>query len=434
MRIFVGFWLILLVAISAAVATTWWLQTPNIREAQGREQGLLLRLMDRQTPIVAEQRRLWQPLRSGWNLIAVDRLDLTHLPHDMERFIDQAIEQEQILWGHERGLVLIGPILRDDFVYLAANPRQWRLMFDDRALWLMPVMMGVVVTLLCFLLAWYVSRPIQRLQKTLRQIAVGDFSLQNIQHDCQRRDEMGQLAREVTAMSSGLQQLLQSHQQLLRDVSHELRSPLTRLHIALGLARHKDASHQLVAEHARIERAASQVNDLVTDILDLARLAQYVGQLSTVEGDVCSYLQRWCAEAELEMNAKNVTLTFFCQPSDVQAQWDWALMHRAFDNILRNAIRFAPEGSTLLIRAEAKDDMIDLQVRDQGPGIPEDGMSRVFDPFYQVDSARDHASGGYGLGLSLVKRIVELHGGQITLTNTHPGLSVLMNIPQRIAQ
>lgn len=434
LRMFLGFWLILLVAVATGAATTWWLQTPNVREAHGREQGLLLRLIDRHPPILAEQRRLWQPLKAGWNLIAVDRRDMTHLPYDMERFVDQAIEQERVLWGHERGLVLIGPLVREDFVYLAANPRQWRLMFDDRALWLMPLMMGGVVTLLCFLLAWYVSRPIQRLQATLRQIAVGDFSLAAIAQDCQRRDDMGQLAREVTAMSHGLQRLLVSHQQLLRDVSHELRSPLTRLQIALGLARHKDIERNLVAEHARIERAAEQVNDLIADILDLARLQQDVGQINRSVESVSACLQRWCTEAELEMEAKSLRYRLSLPNDDVLAYWDWPLIQRAFDNILRNAIRFAPAESALAICVGLQSDRVEITIGDQGPGMPEALMARVFDPFFQVDPARDHASGGYGLGLSLVKRVVELHGGDITLMNTHPGLSVLLRIPRTMAE
>ena len=113
----------------------------------------------------------------------------------------------------------------------------------------------------------------------------------------------------------------------------------------------------------------------------------------------------------------------------MSANWDWLLIERAFDNLLRNAIRFAPAHSTIKIGMSAKTETVELWVQDQGPGVPEDTLETIFDPFSQVDQARDHASGGYGLGLTLVKRIVELHGGSVVASNQTPGLRVLMTLP-----
>ena len=115
----------------------------------------------------------------------------------------------------------------------------------------------------------------------------------------------------------------------------------------------------------------------------------------------------------------------------MKCDWDWMLVERAFDNLLRNAIRFAPAGSELLIGAAISGESAELWVQDQGPGVPEEELLRIFDPFTQVDSARDHAAGGYGIGLALVKRIVELHDGSVLAENRFPGLRITMRLPLR---
>jgi two-component system sensor histidine kinase CpxA len=231
-------------------------------------------------------------------------------------------------------------------------------------------------------------------------------------------------------MAASLQRLLHSHQQLLRDVSHELRSPLTRLQIALGIARKKDTENRLGAEHARIERAVTQVDSLIGQMLDLARLQeQDQHQLQLSDGVVQEYLEQWLADADLEMAARRVSAAVNWPAEPMSAMWDWLLIERAFDNLLRNAIRFAPEGSALTISLQHQQDELVINIRDRGPGVPDDQLTRIFDAFTQVDSARDHAAGGYGIGLALVKRIAELHGGRVIAANAMPGLSVSLVIP-----
>lgn len=231
-------------------------------------------------------------------------------------------------------------------------------------------------------------------------------------------------------MADALQRLLQSHQQLLRDVSHELRSPLTRLQIALAIARKKDQSELLTGEHDRIERAVGQVDNLVGQMLDLARLQQQDQTELLREKDVVQErVQEWLDDAEIEVSDHKLTLRFEADSATIFADWDWLLVERAFDNLIRNAIRFAPEGSELVIECRLVADRVALSVRDFGPGVPEGELSRIFDAFTQVDSARDHASGGYGIGLALVSRITELHAGTVIAENQSPGLKVTLSLP-----
>jgi len=219
----------------------------------------------------------------------------------------------------------------------------------------------------------------------------------------------------------------------LRDVSHELRSPLTRLQIALGIARKKDPQGSLQNEHDRIERAVGQVDGLVGQILDLARLQQQDSkQLQLESRAVAHQLDNWIKDAEIEMDEKQIQLQSRLPADDIDCNWDWVLVERAVDNILRNAIRFSPHGGKLDVSSHLTNDgSIEIAIQDQGPGVPEEDLKRIFDPFTQVDSARDHASGGYGIGLALVHRIVELHDGIIEASNQSPGLRITIRLPRK---
>ena len=132
------------------------------------------------------------------------------------------------------------------------------------------------------------------------------------------------------------------------------------------------------------------------------------------------------------MDEKQLQLQSRLPASDIVCDWDWMLVERAVDNILRNAIRFSPSGGKLDVSSHLNaDGSIEIAIQDQGPGVPDDDLKRIFDPFTQVDSARDHASGGYGIGLALVHRIVELHGGNIEASNQSPGLRIVMRLPRK---
>ena len=202
------------------------------------------------------------------------------------------------------------------------------------------------------------------------------------------------------------------------------------MQIALAIARKKDENGVLENEHDRIERAVGQVDNLIGQMLDLARLQQQdQAELLREEDVVQERLQEWLDDAEIESNDHKLSIRCDIDSAPVKASWDWLLVERAFDNILRNAIRFSPEGGELIVRCHEHNGVVALSVRDFGPGVPEAELSRIFDAFAQVDSARDHASGGYGIGLALVSRITELHNGRVVAQNQSPGLQVTLSIP-----
>jgi len=432
-KVFFWFWAAIFLAMVAAVTTSNWIDDDYVRKASQSERIHLLRLMERKRPIMAEGRKLWRKLRPDWNLVAVPVDAIGHLPHDVEEFVDLAAEARDILWGQDDGWLMIGPIQRGDYLYVAITRKHWSSVWDDEQRWMIPIAFFGVITLLCMGLVWSLTRPIRRLQRTVRQLGKGNFDVSEIRSDANRYDEIGELSSDVVEMADALNRLLQSHQQLLRDVSHELRSPLTRLQIALGIARKKDPDGLLDAEHNRIERAVGQVDGLVSQILDLARLQQQDSQNLQLEyRSLANQLDNWVQDAEIEMDEKQIVLQSHLPDETIQCHWDWILVERAVDNILRNAIRFSPEGGKLDVSAQlTSDGQIEIAIQDEGPGVPEEDLQRIFNPFTQVDSARDHASGGYGIGLALVHRIVELHDGIIEACNQSPGLRITMRLPRK---
>ena len=432
-KIFLWFWLVVFLAMGLAVITSEWLDDDYFVPASRQDVMLVLDLIERRPPILAEGRKLWRHLQPGWNLVSVQVDSVDELPHDLEEFADQAVEQGELLYGQNDGWLMIGPVQSGDYLYIAVSRRDWQHLLDDRQRWVLPLLILVLVTSLCFLLVWSLTRPIRRLQQAVRQMADGNFDVSLLQRDLSRRDEIGELVVEVMSMAEATRRLLQSQQQLLRDVSHELRSPLTRLQIALGIARKKDQAGIVSNEHDRIERAVAQVDSLISQILDLARLSQLDDtSLLREQEPADQMLQNWLEDAELEIANKQLQLQVQNHAGQLDANWDWVLMERAVDNILRNAIRFAPEGSTLKVQLERRDDgQILITIADQGPGVPEDMLDTIFAPFMQVDQTRSPGanSGGYGLGLALVKRIIELHGGTVQARNLGPGLEVALTLP-----
>lgn len=431
-KIFLWFWAVVFLAMWAAMVTVSWIEDEYYRPASQREQVLLVRVLERKRPLLAEGRKLWRKLDQGWNLVAVPVNQISQLPHDVEQFVDAAVEQRQLLWGQDGGWLMIGPVQRNGFLYLAVARKEWASILEDEQRWVIPFAVFLVVTLLCIALVWSLTRPIRRLQSAVKELAKGNFDVSGIQQDASRHDEIGELSNEVINMAEALNRLLQSHQQLLRDVSHELRSPLTRLQIALGIARKKDPQKLLDNEHNRIERAVAQVDILIAEILDLARLQQQDSQqLQRETRSLTSQLRQWIQDAEIEMDEKQLQVHTRLPVGEIECEWDWMLVERMVDNILRNAIRFSPARGTLDISAHlCADGRVELAIQDQGPGVPEADLNAIFNPFTQVDSARDHATGGYGIGLALVRRIVELHDGHIEASNQTPGLRITIRLPR----
>lgn len=429
-KIFLWFWVVVVLCMTVATLSFQWLQDDYYRPLEMRERHLLERIAKNMQPLKVKKRNLWRKLKPGWNNVAFNVAELNDVPHDIAEFYEHAIAEKHSLWGQEDGYIMMGPLMHGDQVYIAVSRYHWRHSIDEGERWLIPLLVVLLVSLLCAILAWHLTSPIRRLQQATKQLSEGEFDLPELRLNLNRRDELGDLSVGFIDMADSLQRLLQSHRQLLRDVSHELRSPLTRLQIALGIARKKDSENVLQAEHDRIERAATQVADLITQILDLAKLQQE-GELTTQRLDLVKLFKVWLQDAELELAHKQISVAWRLGGEEVFCNIDAVLMQRAFDNVLRNAIRFSPEGGALTITLENHGGDLTFAIADQGPGVPEQQLEEIFAPFTQADQSRSHASGGYGIGLAMVKRILDMHHGDVKASNIEgAGLSVQWSWPE----
>ena len=275
---------------------------------------------------------------------------------------------------------------------------------------------------LCWLLAFYLTSPLRRLQKTLEAFGHGDFSVRS---GSNRRDEFGQLANTFDVMAARIESLVEAQRRLLMDISHELRSPLTRLGVAVEIARNQEDKE---ASLNRIQREADRLNVLVDQLLQVTRAESDPAHLHFEPVALDELITEIAADCRIEAEARNVTLAVTVAPATMPG--DSELLRRAAENILRNAIRYAPPASAIEIEETSREGLALIRIRDYGPGVPESELPRLFDHFYRVETDRNRLSGGgVGLGLSIARRAVELHRGTVMAQNAGPGLLVEIRLP-----
>lgn len=283
----------------------------------------------------------------------------------------------------------------------------------------------VVVAVNAFMgtiLAFYLSHPLQRLRRVMDRFGRGDLQARV---RSRRRDEIGVVSREFDLLAERVETLVTAERRLLQDVSHELKSPLTRLDVAVGLAIKRQDRGPLLE---RIRRDVTRLSELVGELLHLTR----------AEGDPTARVLDTVAPADLlrtlvddctiEAEAKGCRLEFH-ETHFGSVKGDAELLRRAFENVLRNAIRHAPQNSTIDVSLSACSNGVTIAMRDFGPGVPTEALASLFDPFFRVEEDRSRESGGVGLGLAIARRAVAIHGGSIVAHNAEPGLAVAITLP-----
>jgi signal transduction histidine kinase len=279
-----------------------------------------------------------------------------------------------------------------------------------------------VVLLLCYLLARYLTSPLRSLQRALERFGQGDFSART---GSTRRDELGQLARTFDRMAEHIQNLVDAERRLLLDISHELRSPLARLGVAVELAR---SGENRDAALDRIQKEADRLNALVGELLQVTRAEADPNALRVQAVRLDDLLAGVVGDCSIEASARGSSLVLDA-PGPVTVKGDPELLRRAVENVIRNAIRYAPQQTPVAVRLQPNGSTARIQVRDYGPGVPEESLDRIFDAFYRVEGDRNRESGGVGLGLSIARRAIELHKGTLRARNANPGLLVEMDLP-----
>ncbi|HZB44402.1 MAG TPA: ATP-binding protein, partial [Pyrinomonadaceae bacterium] len=282
---------------------------------------------------------------------------------------------------------------------------------------------------LCYGLARCIVSPVVKLRAVTRQVAGGDLSARVGPLLGGRSDELGAMGRDFDAMAARIEALLSAQTRLLRDISHELRSPLARLSVALDLAR-KRAGPEAANYLARIEREAGRLNEMIGQLLTLSRWEAGAGSAPRQPVDLAALVREVAEDADFEARGQNRAVELVACEACATAGTP-ALLRSAVENVVRNAVRHTPEGTAVRISLRrARDGEEDdgdgagravLTVRDEGAGVPAEALTEIFRPFYRVDDARDRESGGTGLGLAITERAVRLHGGTVTAENVAGG-------------
>jgi two-component system sensor histidine kinase CpxA len=285
----------------------------------------------------------------------------------------------------------------------------------------------LIAGLVCYVLAFYLTSPLDKLQTTVKTFAEGNLNARVSPKLGHRHDEVADLGREFDNMAERISTLIDSQKRLLADISHELRSPLARLSVALELAR-KGSPSSSAGPLNRIEQESERLNELVGQLLAITRLESGAERVPAETVVLEELIQQIVSDANFEAKPRHKEVKIV-QLDKCRVNGSAELLRSAVENVVRNAIRYTSPGTAVEVGLHWKLDTAELTVRDHGPGVPETELKHIFEPFYRVSEARDRASGGAGLGLSIADRTVKLHGGTIEARNVEGGLLVVIRLP-----
>jgi two-component system sensor histidine kinase CpxA len=357
------------------------------------------------------------------------------VPQKAQELSAKAAETRDIEFNFDvEGTLVARPVVSPKgqlYIYVAHIPRPpFQPSFQTLGLRLLVVL--VIGGIFCYWLARYLTTPLLKLRTTTNELAEGNLGARVATNLVKRRDEVGQLGHDFNVMAERLESMVKAQQRLLGDISHELRSPLARLGVALGLARQRSGTEANGALD-RIERESDNLNEMISHLLTLTRLDSGTDGRKRTAVDLAALVREVAGDADFEARSLNrsvqVVATDNCSINGVEE-----LLRSAVENVVRNAVRYTPEGTAVEVALRKQnggsDNFAVISVRDRGNGVPDDALERIFRPFYRTEDARDRQSGGgTGLGLAITERAVRMHGGSVQAVNAAGGgLAVEMRL------
>lgn len=445
-KIFVGFWL-----ATITILISWMLSTHYFDTRHGDDQArgpdqlshhtrppprfMLRALYSLQHLPEIELRSMIDELRSRHRvqvfLLLADDSELygRDVPADVKRMAARLTNENRRAMTTMRGKRLLGHLIYRDgrgqirAVFVLPRPTQGLLRALGENLWLRIALAVLISGLVCYLLSKLMTRRLKELGRASRRLADGDLDTRLA---VRRRggDETDELARDFNTMAAQLQARVNAQKRLLSDVSHELRSPLARLRVALALA--EDDAENLPSHLARIGRETVRLDALIDQLLSTdvtpAQMDTHI--------DLVALLNHLCADVGFEGKSQAIATRFDTPLDEAVIASTSDLLHKCFENVLRNALHHSPKGGTILVALLEDQSRYIVTIEDQGPGVPPQHLETIFNEFHRVDSARTREAGGYGLGLAIARRAVQRHGGEIYAENCDPGLRITISIPR----
>jgi two-component system sensor histidine kinase CpxA len=299
-----------------------------------------------------------------------------------------------------------------------------------------PLLRGLAVAMaisgiVCFWLARYLSAPIVRLRNAAQEVAGGNLAARAGKQRSSRHDEIAELVRDFDRMAAQIETLMCAQKRLISDVSHEFRSPLTRINLAAELIRNVNSPAVKTAV-ARIEQETGRLNGMISNLLTLSKVD--AGEsLADETIDVAEMLRKIVSDADFEARDHNCRVVLH-GVQDCTTIGTYDLLRSAVENVIRNAIRYTAQQTEVEVRLRCDTSGAasegTISVRDHGPGVPESSLAELFRPFFRLDESRERSTGGVGLGLAIAQRAVKLHGGEIKAQNcARGGLEVIISFP-----
>ncbi len=284
----------------------------------------------------------------------------------------------------------------------------------------------IVSAITSWWLAQHLSAPIRRIQEGARALASENLNIRVSDGLEGRKDEVAVLARDFDAMADQLRANRAATTQLLRDISHELRSPLARMRVALGLARQPPAD--VTRQLDRLEREIERLDSMISQVLKLARLHGANARIEKESFELDEVIEEVVRDANFEGAVKHCTVNV--QGSAKAAiLGNRELLRSAIENVLRNAVRYSPTEKPVDLSIARARSGLEIAIADHGPGVPAADLERIFEPFYRVAESRDRDSGGEGIGLAITAQVMKAHGGAARARNTPGGFEVLLSLP-----
>ncbi len=451
-KVFLGFWIIAL----TAMGTTRWIslqfidynrveaisveELRKLDKAAVRIQKLFIRQSDDSIAKIFKSNR---HLPRGLWIKSLSKEEVISNTNFRQAFIVDKIQQlkfSQPVKVLMSGYQLTGPIAIDHnnknyqlFMGKPLTRRDLAGLLQQMPFWLRLLTTLAITGILSWVLSWYLIRPLKTLTQASKKFGKGELSTRLPEFE-KRFDEVGKLGQAFNGMADRLQNSISAQQRLLGDISHELRSPLTRLQLALTLAERLQNNNPELDKY--LNRFSIEINRLdlmIGQALQLSRLENQLQQLHFSQFDLSKLVANIVTDARFLSQQKNITITTTIT-TDISFTGDQQLLSSAIENILNNAIRYSPNDAEIELTLAKSAQQISIEVKDQGPGVEQQFIDDIFKPFFRTSEARDRISGGTGLGLAIASRAINCHHGHIyaklaTNKKENPGLVVNITLP-----